>query len=195
MACRNPPHSLVTIVVGKAEGIGELCVRQCDGLDLVRGVAGLLEAAGIGVVMQVDATAQPFISRADLSRPVVAAPRRQVLVRARCQRGCRRHAGGKATVLIVAQLAGAHRRMARDQHELVLVAELHDLAGRQQCAGGLLAADHTAIRSPFQLFGRRETQRGLAAILDFDRNATLTAKVCERFALANSGGNTCLRLL
>ena len=33
----------------------------------------------------------------------------------------------------------------------------------------------TVIRSPFQLFEGLETQRGLAAILDFDRNATLTA--------------------
>jgi catecholate siderophore receptor len=46
----------------------------------------------------------------------------------------------------------------------------------------------TVIRSPFQLFGRRETQRGLAAILDFDRNATLTAPRCKRFALANIWG-------
>jgi len=46
----------------------------------------------------------------------------------------------------------------------------------------------TVIRSPFQLFGRRETQRGLTAILDFDRNAILTAQICERFALANIWG-------
>lgn len=46
----------------------------------------------------------------------------------------------------------------------------------------------TAIRSPFQLFGRHETQRGFAAVLDFDRNATLTAQICERFALANIWG-------
>lgn len=32
----------------------------------------------------------------------------------------------------------------------------------------------TEIRSPFQLFVRRETQ-GFATVLDFDRNATLTA--------------------
>lgn len=52
-----------------------------------------------------------------------------------------------------------------------------------------------AIRPPFQIPRSFKTQCGGAAVLDFNRNATLTALLCDRFALANLWGQYMLAII
>ena len=62
---------------------------------------------------------------------------------------------GEAGVFVVACLTGADGMNAGDHHDLVAGRQLHDLAGREQRPGGLLARDHEMPQP------RREAMAGI----------------------------------
>ena len=120
----------------------------------------MLQRALVGLLHQVPERqgGELQVDRAGLSRPIVASRARPTGIGRGGKTRRRQQTLGEVRILVVAQLLGADGRQPGDEHDRLVLRQLHHLAGGEQRPGRLLPAHHHMAKPG------REAMAGIVAL-------------------------------